>query len=129
MFDFSQKKQQTGLEPWAELESIGAKIVSGKPKQSGRIDYGSLTQPIIVGVWECTQGKFEISYPWNELATIQEGSVTITDSTGKAMTFRAGDTHFAVKGERVTWDIQEAKVRKCFFIYTGDQVAAKAAAE
>lgn len=127
MYDFSQSKQQGGLEPWHPLEEIGATILEGEPKQSGRIDYGSLETPIIVGVWECTQGKFSITYPWNELATILEGSTTITDSNGKSVTYNPGDTHFAVKGEAVTWHITTPKVRKCFFIYTGDQVEAVAA--
>lgn len=126
MFDYTQKKAQSGLEPWPPLPEIGAKILGGQPEQSGRIDYGSMSTPIIVGVWECTRGKFEITYPWNEMATILEGSVTITVG-GKAVTYRAGDTHFAVKGDHATWDIGEAKVRKCFFIYTGDQVQAAAA--
>jgi uncharacterized protein len=127
MVDFSQKKPQSGLEPWPPLTEIGAKVLGGKPEQSGRIDYGSMATPIIVGVWECTRGKFEIAYPWNEMATILDGSVTITEANGKPITYRAGDTHFAVKGDRATWDITDAKVRKCFFIYTGDQMEKKAA--
>ena len=55
--------------------------------------------------------------------------VTITDASGKVMKFGPGDTHFAVKGEQVTWKINSSKVRKCFFIYTGDQVEAAVAAE
>ncbi|MCZ6721557.1 MAG: cupin domain-containing protein [Proteobacteria bacterium] len=127
MFDYSQNKSQTGLEPWHPLEEIGATILEGTPQQSGRIDFGSLETPMITGVWECTKGKFEVTYPWNELATILEGNITITDSKGNAMKFGPGDTHFAVKGDRVTWQIHSDKVRKAFFIYTGDQVAAEAA--
>lgn len=127
MLDYRKEKEQPGLEPWGPLEELGAKIVGGQPEQSGRIDYGSLTSTIIVGVWECTQGKFEITYPWNELATIREGSVTITDANGKSVTYGPGDTHFAVKGDRVTWDIPAPKVRKTFFIYTGDQAEQQAA--
>ena len=129
MLDFSQSKSQSGLEPWPSLTESGATIVDGDPQQSGRVDYGSMETPIISGVWECTQGSFEVSYPWNEMATILEGSVTITDASGNAMTFGPGDSHFAVKGEYVTWKINSSKVRKCFFIYTGDQVEAAAAAE
>ncbi len=127
MFDFSQGKAQSGIEPWPPLTDIGANILDGNPVQSGRVDYGSMETPIISGVWECTQGTFEATYPWNEMATILEGSVTITDASGNAMTFGPGDSHFAVKGEKVTWKINSEKVRKCFFIYTGDQVEAAAA--
>ncbi len=127
MLDFSQSKSQSGIEPWPPLAEIGANVLEGDPKQSGRVDFGSMETPIISGVWECTQGKFQISYPWNEMATILEGSVTITDASGNAVTYNPGDSHFAVKGEKVTWNITTPKVRKCFFIYTGDQVEAAAA--
>ncbi len=127
MLDFSQSKSQSGIEPWPPLAEIGANVLEGDPQQSGRVDFGSMETPIISGVWECTQGKFQISYPWNEMATILEGSVTITDASGNAVTYNPGDSHFAVKGEQVTWNITSPKVRKCFFIYTGDQVEAAAA--
>ena len=127
MLDYNQSKGQSGIEPWPPLTEIGAKIVRGNPQQSGRIDYGSLQTPVIVGVWECTQGAFEVTYPWNEMACILEGEITITDSKGNKMKFKKGDTHFAQKGDRVTWEVHTPKVRKCFFIYTGDQVQAQAA--
>ena len=98
MYDFSQSKQQGGLEPWHPLEEIGATILEGEPKQSGRIDYGSLETPIIVGVWECTQGKFSITYPWNELATILEGSTTITN---ELLTFKI--TTLAISLSEMCW--------------------------
>ncbi len=127
MLDYNRKKEQKGLDPWPPLTDIGAKILSGSPKQSGRIDYGSMETPMIVGVWECTQGKFEVTYPWNELASILEGNITITDSKGSKMKFGPGDTHFAQKGDRVTWEVHTPKVRKAFFIYTGDQAKSAAA--
>ena len=52
MLDFSQRKSQTGLEPWPSLTESGATIVDGDPQQSGRVDYGSMETPIISGVWE-----------------------------------------------------------------------------
>ncbi len=129
MISFTQNKSQSGIEPWPPLVDIGATILSGNPAQSGRLDYGTMETPVMSGVWECTQGSFEIAYPWNEMATILEGSVTITDASGESVTYGPGDSHFAVKGEKVTWNITSPKVRKCFFIYTGDQVEAVAAAE
>ena len=127
MYNFSQSRSQSGIEAWPPLAEIGATVLEGDPQQSGRVDYGSMETPILSGVWECTQGSFKIAYPWNEMATILEGSVTITDASGEAVTYGPGDSHFAVKGETVTWKITTPKVRKCFFIYTGDQVEAVAA--
>lgn len=127
MFDYSQKKPQAGIEPWPPLTELGANILEGSPQQSGRIDYGSLSTPIIVGIWECTRGKFEITYAYNEMATVLEGSMTITERGGKPVTYGPGDTHFAVKGDHAVWEITEPRIRKCFFIYTGDQVQKQAA--
>jgi uncharacterized cupin superfamily protein len=128
MLDYALNlSQDAGIEAWHPLDEIGAEILEGDPKQSGRVDYGSLETPLIAGVWECTQGKFKVTYPWNELATILEGKVTITFPDGSEHTFGPGDTHFAQKGDLVTWNILTPKVRKSFFIYTGDQVEAVAA--
>ncbi len=130
MLDYAQNSpQDAGIEPWHPLTEIGAEILDGNPQQSGRVDYGSLETPLIAGVWECTKGSFKATYPWNELATILEGSITITFPDGSEHNFGPGDTHFAQKGDTVTWRINSAKVRKSFFIYTGDQVEAAAAAE
>ncbi len=129
MLDYAQNLSQSGLEQWHPLEEIGAEILSGSPAQSGRIDYGSLETPLIVGVWECTKGSFKATYPWNEMATILEGNITITFPDGSEHNFGPGDTHYATKGDTVTWTIHSEKVRKAFFIYTGDQVETSAAAE
>ncbi len=102
MLDFSQSKSQSGIEPWPPLTDIGAKILTGDPQQSGRVDFGSMETPIISGVWECTQGSFEVAYPWNEMATILEGRVTITDARGTPMTLGPGDSHCAAKGDTGT---------------------------
>jgi uncharacterized protein len=129
MLDYAQNLPQSGLDPWPSLEESGAEFLDGTPQQSGRVDYGSLETPLIVGVWECTKGSFKATYPWNEMATILEGNITITFPDGSEHNFGPGDTHYATKGETVTWTIHSDKVRKAFFIYTGDQVAAAAAAE
>ena len=123
MLDFRQSVKQSELEPWGSLEELGATNITGNPEQSGRVDYGSMDTPVIVGVWECTKGSFQITYPWNEMATILEGHITLTDKSGKCVTYSTGDTHFVSKGESINWQIISGKVRKCFFIYTGDQIS------
>ena len=121
MLYYNQNLKQDGMEPWPPLTDFGAKILSGDPQQRGRIDYGSFTTTMCVGVWEGDRGKFELTYPWSEQVTILEGSVTITDSSGKSVTYNPGDGHFARKGEKVTWDITTPKVKKAFFICWNDQ--------
>ncbi len=125
MIDFKQSSEQSGIEAWPPLAEIGANILSGDPQQSGRVDFGSLEGPLISGVWECTPGKFEITYPWGELATLLKGRITVTDADGRAVTYEPGDSFFVAQGQRVTWEIHEA-VRKCFFIHVAKAEAAAA---
>ncbi len=125
MLDFKQNSEQTGIEPWPSLADSGANILSGDPQQSGRLDFGTFDGPLMSGVWECTPGKFEISYPWGELATILKGSITVTDSDGRAVTYAPGDSFFVAQGQRVTWEIHEP-VRKCFFIHVAKAESAAA---
>lgn len=129
MLDYAQSLSQTLPEEWRPLDDLGAEIVSGHPRQRERLDYGTGESALMAGVWECTRGSFTLTYPFNELATILEGKITLTFPDGSEHRFGPGDTHFAQKGDRVTWTIHTEKVRKTFFIYMGDQVEASAAAE
>ncbi|MEO1287861.1 MAG: cupin domain-containing protein, partial [Chloroflexota bacterium] len=61
---------------------------------------------ISVGIWEATQGEFEMTYPFNEGMTILQGRVTITSAQGEERTLEAGDSLFAERGEKATWHIQ-----------------------
>lgn len=121
MQHYNQGLQQDGLEPLPPLTELGAEILEGDPRQSARFDYGSLGTVMAAGIWACTQGKFTAVYPYNEYATILEGSVTITDADGKSVTYNPGDSHFVAKGETVTWDITTPTVKKAFFSHWGDQ--------
>ena len=129
MLDYAQSLSQSGLGPWSSIEELGAEVVSGTPRQRERLDYGTDASALMTGVWECTQGSFSLTYPFNELATILEGNITISFPDGSEHSFGPGDTHFAQKGDRVTWTVHSEKVRKTFFIYMGDQVEVSAAAE
>ena len=121
MYDFSQNTEQKGLVPWPSLVEEGAKILEGDPQQSGRCDFGSLETAMISGVWECTKGKFEVEYLYNEMPTILKGRVALTDSSGVRREYGPGDTHFVAKGENIHWDILTDKIKKTFFLSFNDQ--------
>ncbi len=111
---------ETGINAWPPLaETFDIYILEGEPALSGRVDLGSLNGPIVGGVWECTPGKFEFTYTADELATILEGSVKITDASGDTVTYGPGDSFHIAKGEKTTWEVVD-RLRKCFFIYAGD---------
>ncbi len=45
-------------------------------------------------------------YPFDEMATVHEGSVKLTDvKTGVTVEYHKGDTWFAAKGTEVLWEI------------------------
>lgn len=79
--------------------------------------FSSDDESVLVGVWECAPCKEVIlSYPVNEMMTVLAGAVTVTDSnTGRADTFRKGDSFFIPKGTSCIWEITET-LRKYYFI-------------
>jgi hypothetical protein len=55
-------------------------------------------------------------YPFNEHATVVEGSATLTDeSTGETQTFVVGDSWFIKKGTPILWKIETASFTKNYF--------------
>ena len=108
------------LEPWPfEGEASNYRIVSGKPRASGRIDLGDGDSAHRLGIWACTVGAFECTERGDELQTILEGRLRIIRQDGSAEEFGPGDSFFTRKGERITWDIVE-DVKKVFFTYDAD---------
>ena len=117
MQDFLQGKEQSSLEQWPPFaEADYANVIGGDPKQAARLDSGNLEGPLMSGVWECTPGKIEFVYPFSELCTLLEGKVTVTDSDGRSVTYKPGDSFFIAQGEKVLWEVHE-RVRKCFFLH------------
>lgn len=120
MLDYTELKDKGGLLPWPPLESLPfAKVISGKPTHSGRFDLGGFGCRTMAGVWEGTPGKFEYTYPGDEICTLLSGKLRVTDQSGKVHNYKAGDTFFTRKGEFAVWEILET-VRKVFFIHDID---------
>ncbi len=70
---------------------------------------------VIQGVWDCTAGKFNWEYTWDEFVMILEGEAIITPSGGKAVTLRAGDFCYFPAGLKMEWHIPKY-VKKTFVI-------------
>ena len=78
--------------------------------------YASDDGGILTGVWQCAPCREEIAaYPVNEMMTVLEGSVTVTDGSGKAETYTPGNTFFIPKGTACIWEITET-LRKFYMI-------------
>jgi uncharacterized protein len=119
---FTENTARTDWQSFGPLEAIGAQARKGDVKHCGVFEFGCPSMNISVGIWECTSGEFEITYPFNEGFTIVEGNVTIIDILGNAVNLKAGDSLFAEKNEQAVWIIHSERVRKVFFICVPQQV-------
>ena len=120
MQSYKQSFEQAGMEPWLEFEEEGVEVLEGNPKQSGRVDWGSIEGPMAVGVWECTPGKVRLVNAYSEFCTVTKGRVTVTDGDGRGETFGPGDSFFIAQGESSTWEILE-NFEKSFFLHIEEE--------
>jgi uncharacterized protein len=97
-------------------EALGGEVLTGTPQLYGRVDFQQ--GGMMGGLFMATTGSIRVTFPFTEHATILEGEVTLTDGTGKAHTFKAGDSYFMRQGSVVLWDVKGAYVIKSFFNVT-----------
>jgi uncharacterized cupin superfamily protein len=64
--------------------------------------------------WDCTAGRFNWYYTFDETLYILEGSVSLKDSSGASRLVRAGDTIFFPTGSMAEWTV-EKYIRKLAF--------------
>lgn len=65
-------------------------------------------------VWDCTRSKFEWHYTVDEFVVILEGSVHVTDSSGRSHMLRAGDVGYFPADTTWFWEVDNY-VRKVAF--------------
>ena len=126
MLDYAHLKNEGGLEPWPPMDDLPfVEVLEGSPEHSGRFDLGGFGTRTMAGIWQCTPGRFEYTYPGDEICTFLAGKARLTEGDGTVHTYSAGDTFYTSKGEQVTWEILET-VRKVFFIHDleAEQIAA-----
>lgn len=74
--------------------------------------------PFRTGFWAAEPGRAEIAYTKDELCTLLEGEVKLTDAGGHSETYVAGDTFVIPKGFTGVWETVRP-VRKFFAVYEG----------
>ncbi len=67
--------------------------------------------------WDCTAGRFNWFYSFDETLHILEGSVELKDSAGMRRRVVAGDTIFFPAGSQAEWTV-ERYIRKLAFCRT-----------
>jgi len=101
----------------AERSAVdAAKIVDGTPDQAFDVIYTSQSGELSAGIYECSAGKWHVSYSEDEFCTLTEGTVRLTDDHGKTEEFRAPDSFMIPAGFKGTWEAV-TPVRKFFVIY------------
>ena len=68
-------------------------------------------------IWECTEGKFNWYYDFDETILILEGSIVLENDTMKPTRYSAGDVIFFKDGAHARWHV-EGRVRKLAFCRT-----------
>ena len=120
MLDYTELKDKGGLEPWPPMKELDfIKVLDGDPVHSGRFDVGGFGKRTMAGVWQCTPGRFEYTYPGDEICTLLEGRIQLVCEDGKIHNYTAGDTFYMRKGEVATWTVIET-IRKIFHIHDPD---------
>jgi len=93
-------------------------ITEGNPLARIWIAAQSDDQKVTQGVWDCSAGKFNWDYKWDEFVMVLEGEATITTRDGgEAFTMRAGDfVNFPI-GLKVEWHVPQY-IKKTFVLRT-----------
>lgn len=92
------------------------RIVAGSPVTRLQNYYTDPTGQFFCGMWESTPGKWQVSYGEEEFCSFLIGKATLTDASGHAETFSAGDAFIIPKGFTGTWETIET-VRKWYVIF------------
>ncbi len=94
-------------------EGLGGRVLEGDPQIFARVDYSG--NGVTAGLFKATTGTLEVTFPFTEHATILQGQVTITDSTGQSHLYKPGDSYFIRQGQVIVWDVKDKQVIKSFF--------------
>jgi uncharacterized cupin superfamily protein len=95
MSQLSIQTASTPSSPLPDMPIDPAWIKEGNPTARGTILIQSADKTVSSGFWECSEGKFEWHFTWDEFIRVIEGQFTITEDGGQTHTLGPGDTaHF-----------------------------------
>ena len=92
-------------------------IIEGKPDARSCMLSHSADGLASTMVWECSAGKFNWYYDFDETILILEGSIVLENDTMKPTRYSAGDVIFFKDGAHARWHV-EGRVRKLAFCRT-----------
>ena len=119
MIPFKLDMDRVALDEWGTPEDIGAHTVDGAPRVSGKILFGTLSSTVSGGLYAATHGRYRVTYPFDEHATLLDGQLALTDEgTGQTVIYGPGDSWIIATGTTVIWDIRSDKIRKSYLAVT-----------
>jgi uncharacterized protein len=89
-------------------------IIEGKPDARWCVLSQSADGLASTMVWECSAGKFNWYYDFDETVLILEGSIVLESDTMPSKCYAAGDVIFFKDGAHARWHIED-RVRKLAF--------------
>ncbi|MFC0180165.1 cupin domain-containing protein [Thorsellia kenyensis] len=85
---------------------LGSTVIEGDPQASALSTLGEPSDNLNGGYFACTHGKFSMTYPFTEYATVLSGSLALTNElTGERTVYGPGDSWIVEKGTPVTWEV------------------------
>lgn len=104
------------LDDWGDLSQLQATLLDGDGKIYGKYFINDPARRVDAGYFAVKQNKFSMTFPFSELATVLQGSVTLTNSaTGERKTYHPGDSWIIRKGTPIVWETHSAEFVKYYF--------------
>jgi len=104
-----------GVEAPPAEEGKPGNPIAGDPTTRLQNYYTDPSGQFFAGVWESSIGKWPVRYSESEFCAILEGICILTDETGKAETFKPGDSFVIPSGFAGTWETVQP-VKKLYAI-------------
>ena len=92
-------------------------ILEGAPQATGTVLTQSADKLVSSGLWECTAGRFEWTFAWDEFVHVLEGGARIKTESGETIELGSGDSAHFPLGLKTEWTITD-RIRKVFTVRT-----------
>ena len=89
-------------------------VLEGNPVARNKVLSSSADGTASTLIWDCTAGRFNWFYGYDETIYVIEGGVVVRDHAGVARRLSAGDTIFFPAGARAEWHVEDY-IRKIAF--------------
>jgi uncharacterized cupin superfamily protein len=99
---------------WEKIDAT--RVIDGTPSAAYHVLHASSSGELTCGIYECTAGKWRVSYTEDEFCTLIDGRVTMQNDDGDTQTYAAPDSFIIPSGYNGTWEAH-GHVRKYFVIY------------